>query len=111
MAASVGNRNFGILIYGNENTIGLSNIQNTICRNRIGVQIQGVNNTVQACYLGTNFSQAQGLGNLEQNLTLAAGASNNLIGGANPSLGNWIMGSGGDGVLITDTETHDNKLQ
>ncbi|HXG11885.1 MAG TPA: Calx-beta domain-containing protein, partial [Gemmataceae bacterium] len=63
-----------------------------------GITINGNNNTIEGCLIGTNIAGASGLGNVGAGITI--NGSNNTIGGTQPSQGNTIAFNGGAGVAV-----------
>nr|MBP7476338.1 Ig-like domain repeat protein [Pyrinomonadaceae bacterium] len=82
---------------------GLSNVISGNLKN--GVLITGVNasaNRILRNIIGTDLSNAAGLGNNEHGVRITSGANNNIIGGENPDDGNSIIGNGIDGIGLDD---------
>lgn len=72
-----------------------------------GIEMDGAastGNRVQGNYIGTNSGWAN-FGNLDDGVEINLGASNNTIGGANPSEGNVIANCGGNGVEVASSCT------
>ena len=68
-----------------------------------GITIEGDGNQVSSCYVGTNVSEAAGLGSEGAGI-LIRGAGGNVIGGDNSSDGNVISGNGSHGVWLVDAD-------
>ena len=78
-----------------------------------GVLIEGAaasGNLVQGNLIGTDVTGTQALGNATHGVLIAAGASNNTIGGTDPAARNLISGNQGDGILITDSGSTGNFI-
>src|SRR5262249_37155399 len=73
-----------------------------------GVLIEGDGNAVLACFIGTDSTGTKVFGVLRDAVAIAAGASNNTIGGANG--GNLIAGSGGNGVSVSGAGADGNLI-
>ncbi len=70
-----------------------------------GVLITGVNsaaNKIIKNVLGTDLSNATGIGNDQNGVRVTNGAHNNVIGGDQPDFSNTISGNGGNGIQIDD---------
>jgi len=95
----LGDQPSGIIIenQAHNNLIGLSNLDegNVICHHsREGILITGAgtsNNTVVSNKIGIGISGSSSIAN-ERGITLSDGASENIIGGANSQLRNYISG-------------------
>lgn len=85
---SIGNKNFGITVDGDHNTIGGTSpaARNVISGNGFdGVLISGCCNVVQGNFIGTNVSGTARIGNTVDGLRIdGTGAHDNLIGGTPP---------------------------
>jgi CSLREA domain-containing protein len=68
-------------------------------------------NTVQGNFIGTDASGSYALPNYSVGVWIGVGASNNIIGGADPAAGNLISGNIGDGISINDAETSGVEVQ
>ena len=105
----LGNNHEGVVIGGNDNTIGgvAAGAGNLISgNNRSGVFISGSNNHIQNNRIGTQIDGTGSLGNEANGILVVTGASNNIIGGTDSGAGNTIAFNGGDGVsLESSTET------
>ena len=76
-----------------------------------GIYLNGSsNNTLQANAIGTDPTGKVALANTGSGIKLAAGASNNLIGGATNGTGNQITNNGGAGIAVTDNTSLNNSL-
>lgn len=76
-----------------------------------GIYLNGSsNNTLQANAIGTDPTGKLALANTGSGIKLAAGASNNLIGGATNGTGNQITNNGGAGIAVTDNTSLNNSL-
>ncbi len=105
---AVPNVNSGIVIFGgsSKNTIGGQSGKGNVIsgNNGDGVTIDGLGtsqNVVEGNFIGTTFSDATGLGNNGEGVSLSNNASNNTIGGSSASAANVISGNRLDGVDIT----------
>lgn len=106
-AGGLGNRNFGILMAGSDNTIGgpTPEQRNVISGtfNGSGISIigagalAGFNNRIQGNYIGMDATGTFGVGNGGYGIFLNS-ADNTLIGGVGPQYGNLIAGNGGIGA-------------
>ena len=107
---NLGNLQDGVVVIGNENTIGglTSEQGNTIGFNRIGIALKGMgeDNTVRNNYIGTN-SFSQNLGNLAMGI-LILDAYDNVIGGRTP-YGN-VIGFNQYGMVV-ETYAANNKIR
>ena len=89
-----GNVGSGVLIHGNDGANGPTS-GNLVTANGIGVDVFG------------GVARPNGL----HGVHVMAGASGNVVGGANAFLGNHISGNGADGVRIQGAATADNRLE
>jgi len=119
--AALGNSSAGIIIdKAPNNTIGgtIAGARNIISGNDVsGVLIinAATGNLIQGNYIGTDVSGTIDLGNTERGVAIGA-ASNNVVGGTDPSSRNVISGNDGAGVYITlfgqqDLSQQDNQLK
>jgi CSLREA domain-containing protein len=84
--------------------------RNIISDNGIGIFISGgTDNKIQGNYIGTNAAGDARLGN-NQGVVLS-NTPNNTIGGTTAAARNIISGNGTWGVLISDPDSTDNKVQ
>jgi CSLREA domain-containing protein len=100
----------GVSIQGNSNTVGGTSPQarNIISGNAVGVFIAfgGVTgNRVMGNYIGTDKDGDDDLGNSFDGVHLAAGVSNNTIGGTEAGARNIISGNGRFGVTLSGGAT------
>jgi hypothetical protein len=123
--AVLSNSQVGVAILGgaSNNLIGgsMSGEGNLISGNELsGVYLQNpgtTGNRVQGNFVGTNFSGAASLGNLEYGIILVYGASNNFIGGDRfdgtglLGQGNLVSGNGDCGIVLEDSGTTGNQIQ
>ncbi len=122
--AALGNYYAGIVILegGSNNLIGGQSLSdgNLISGNGTGIVFVNTgasNNQVQGNFIGTDASGTEALGNVEDGITLVAGASNNLIGGDRftgdgpMGQGNLISGNQDDGIQLQDADTTGNQVQ
>ena len=94
------------------NSIGgtTAGARNIISGNGLGISISGgTGNKIQGDYIGTNAAGNTRLGN-NQGLVLS-NTPNNTIGGTTAAERNIISGNGTWGVLISDPDSTDNKVQ
>jgi CSLREA domain-containing protein len=94
------------------NTIGgtTAGARNIISDNGTGISISGgTDNKIQGNYIGTNAAGDARLGN-NQGVVLS-NTPNNTIGGTTAAARNIISGNGTWGVLISDPDSTDNKVQ
>jgi hypothetical protein len=76
-----------------------------------GIDLESTGNTVQGCFVGTNWGGTVGLGNGLGGIEIIDG-SNNLIGGTHPGDGNVISGNTGAGIVIlAGTVASNNMIQ
>lgn len=66
-------------------------------------------NFIQGNFIGTNPAGSEIIGNTKSGIKILD-ASNNQIGGADPSKGNLISGNGGYGILLVGAESKYNKI-
>ncbi len=66
----------------------------------VGIRIDGSDNVVQGNYLGTDPTGTESRPNGMEGIWIAAGGTNNLIGGSNPGEGNVISGNKLYGINI-----------
>jgi uncharacterized repeat protein (TIGR01451 family) len=66
-----------------------------------GIDLQTASNTVQNCFIGTDLTGTQALGNGADGIAIFE-AGYNLIGGAANGLGNVISGNGGAGIQVAN---------
>jgi CSLREA domain-containing protein len=100
--APLGNGENGILVAGDENTIGgeMGVTGNVISANvEDGVVIGGLYNDVKGNLIGTNASGSAAVGNGGHGVSVHGNL--NLIGGTGAGNGNVISANGGNGVYIT----------
>ena len=116
--ADLGNSLDGIRIDNSANNIiggTTTQTRNIISGNNIhGVRIIGsasTSNTVQGNYIGVNASGSGALGNSYNGIWVAAGASNNLLGGTAPGAGNVISGNSDTGLEIQDSNSTGNRIE
>jgi hypothetical protein len=110
----------GINIFNSPlNTIGgaAAFARNVISGNGGGVGILGIlatGNLVEGNYIGTDIAGSSAVGNGQgtsyPGISIDAGASNNLIGGAGAGAGNVISGNTNDGIDISGTGTTGNVV-
>jgi len=78
-----------------------------------GIHIQDVDTTgnqVLGNLIGTNVSGTAALSNLDKGIVIVLGASNNIIGGTTPGVGNLISGNEVDGILLWGAGTTGNQI-
>ena len=116
--ADLGNSLDGIRIDNSANNIiggTTTQTRNIISGNNIhGVRIIGsasTSNTVQGNYIGVNSSGSGALGNSYNGIWVAAGASNNLLGGTALGAGNVISGNSDTGLEIQDSNSTGNRVE
>jgi parallel beta-helix repeat protein len=114
--APLGNSDDGIVIIDSpDNIIGGSGTDegNVLSGNADeGISIEGVGSTgniVQGNLIGSNAAGDGSVANLDDGLSIIAGASLNVIGGTASGEGNVISGNAFDGVRIADSDN--NTLQ
>jgi len=116
----LGNTGAGVLVNdGQKNLVGGKNdlangifYRNTISKNEVGVQLQGVNgklNMVQGNYIGTDHTGNMDLGNTNDGVRISRTADN-TIGGTTTGERNIISGNDDDGVHIQRTQSAINKI-
>lgn len=112
-AAGVG----GIMIAAGRNLIGGTNAadRNVISGgNRHGIFLLSAgatSNSIQGNYIGVDFSGTKRLGNANNGIAVASGATRNLIGGTNAGERNIISGNTQSGVFLLDNATTGNAIQ
>ncbi len=117
-AAALGNALDGVAIgYGaTNNTVGgnTSGTRNLISGNGdAGLWLQNTGtsgNHIVSNYIGTDVSGTVPLGNLGDGVFIGFGASNNVIGGTTPGVGNLISGNGDGGVHLQNPGTTGNQI-
>jgi titin len=108
----------GVYIYGGAkyNLVGGSSAgeRNQIYQNlNNGVRIHGTStdlNTIAGNSIGTDDHDSSSLGNLGDGIFIAAGASQNIVGGSVSGAGNLISGNMESGVVISGTNTYSNTV-
>lgn len=113
-----GNLEGGILIddHANRNSIGDGSTEgmNIVSGNSgDGIEIRGTStraNSVIGNYIGVDVSGYYSLANLGNGITIADGATSNLIGDGTDPGRNIISGNAGDGVHIAGAATTDNVV-
>ena len=109
--AALGNASPGVHVLGANNTIGgtAPNDRNVISGNGAeGIRIDGAGatgNLVRGNFIGTDRTGTIDLGNAGDGISIQAGASGNLIGGAAAAMRNVIAGNTGDGIEITGSSS------
>jgi RHS repeat-associated protein len=97
---------YGIFVHGGANEDDIEN--NIISGNTLaGVFISGAgtdSNVLRGNFIGTTSDGIEALGNGDAGVSIAAGASDNLLDN------NVISGNDSHGVYISDTGTNDNQL-
>ena len=113
----LGNAGHGVLIYDSpNNTIGgtAPGTGNVIGGNFFsGVAIShdgAMGNRVQGNFIGTDVTGTAALGNDDWGVIIAAGASNNTIGGIAREAGNTIAFNHFDGVTVVNSSTINNAI-
>lgn len=103
---AIGNPLYGVLISGNNNTVGnnINNTRNLISGNPTGIEIQGNGNLFQGNYVGTNAAGTAALPNSGTGVRLTGGA-NNTVGGTSSTLRNVVSGNSNGVYLIGSTAT------
>ena len=89
-----GNADSGVLIHGNHGTSGPTS-GNLVTGNGIGTDVFG------------DVARPNG----RHGVYIVAGASGNVVGGANAYLGNHVAGNAADGVHVSGATTADNRLE
>jgi titin len=109
---ALGNSSVGVVLFGaaTNNTIGgtAAGAGNVISANSGGLAIVGngtMNNLVQGNFIGTDSSGTAALGNKNNGVAIAAGATQNTIGGTSAGARNLIAGNIGNGLLIFGSAT------
>ena len=91
----------GVVVEGSDNLIDEGNL---ISGNLLGgVVIKGSDssrNKVEGNHIGTDVSGGQGLGNGQDGVRIAEGASDNVVGGTTLAARNLISGNGQSGVAV-----------
>jgi len=116
---AMGNKNDGVFVFSgaNLNFIGKvpalgAPVGNVISGNgQSGVEISGAgatNNSLVANRIGTDRAGTYALPNRNGGVTIANGATANLIGSGAAGAGNLISGNWGDGILLTQNGTSNN---
>ena len=89
-----GNADSGVLVHGTHGTSGPTS-GNLVTGNRIGIDVFG------------DVARPNG----RHGVYIVAGASGNVVGGANAHLGNHVAGNAADGVHVSGATTADNRLE
>jgi titin len=113
----LGNTLNGIVITGPGNTIGGtdSGAGNIIAGNgQQGIYVNGTGatgNIIQGNYIGSDVNGTAEISNGLRGITVANGASSNLIGGTDPGAGNLLSGNRQNGLELTGAGTSGNLVQ
>ena len=111
--AALANQQNGILITGNNNTVGgnTAGARNIISgNNQSGVRIElASGNSVQGNYLGTDVNGTAALGNGHSGVYVTG--NNNTIGGVAAGTGNILSGNSLSGIWFTDSSCVGNLVQ
>ena len=98
-------------------TIGGGSYLNTTIANQIyqnsqqGIYLEGASSVIiSGNYIGQNMGGGS-MGNLQCGILLDDGATNNIIGGDNPTDANWIAANYQDGIRLTGTDTMNNRVK
>jgi titin len=118
-ASALGNENEGIDLAdgATATTIGgtAAGAGNVIAGNGYdGILISDPNTSgtvIEGNLIGTNSAATSALGNGENGVHIAAGASSNTVGGTAPGARNVISGNGYDGIVIHDPTTLGNVIE
>jgi hypothetical protein len=92
-------------------TLGVGNVISG--NGKYGVEITGTGtqlNVLVSNEIGTNKNGTAALGNSLGGVLIHGGASQNLVGGLSPELGNFISGNNGQGVNISGKGTSGNYI-
>ncbi len=79
-----------------------------------GIELLGAgtsNNTIQGNYIGLNSAGTGTLANRDGGISLYNGPTNNLIGGDSAAARNYVIGSGGNLIVLTGSGTAENRIQ
>ncbi len=96
----------GLTVSSDNNSIFGLNIQGFLGN---GISIaSGGHNQIGSNFIGTNATGTLGFGNLDDGISLTAGAHSNTIGGTTAANGNLISGNNGNGVRIGGSGTSQN---
>ncbi len=114
---ALGNDNDGIFVHGGaDNTViggTTAGARNVISANaNAGIEINGAGTTgtqVLGNYIGTSAAGTADLGNAQDGIFIAAGATGNTIGGTAAGAGNVISGNN-EGIEITGSSTQLNTV-
>ncbi len=115
--AALGNGADGVFVSGPENIVGGTSVgaRNLISgNNEAGVRFFGTTstgNTVLGNFIGTESSGLGDLGNGQAGVEISIGADDNLVGDTAAGARNVISGNGGDGVLISNSQTAENAVR
>ena len=74
------------------------------------IYADATNNTISGCWIGVDATGTNAAPNAFQGILIAAGASDNIIGGTNALARNVISGNAQYGIFITDTNTTGNRV-
>ena len=115
----IGNLGHGVVILtgASNNIVGgnTSATRNLISGNEeSGINFQGAgttDNQILGNFIGTDVAGTAILGNLNHGIFIGFGASNNIIGGITPGVGNLISGNAGPGIQIQNVDTASNQVQ
>ena len=111
------NSNNGVVITGASNTVGGTDVGagNLISGNhQQGIYVNGAgatNNVIQGNYIGTDATGTSEVSNGLRGITVANGASDNLIGGTDVGAGNLLSGNLQNGLELTGNGTTGNIVQ
>jgi titin len=107
----------GVSLFGSNTLLGGTTplTRNVISGNTAdGIEIIGFgsnNNRVTGDYIGTNAAGTQALPNGGSGVSVAGGATGNVIGGTSAPAGNLISSNRANGVLISGPGTNGNLVQ
>jgi len=112
-----GNGNCGVMVMGNDNTIGgrYPRQRNVISGNAEGVCISGagttgVGNMVQGNYIGTTKSGTGDLGNTADGVSIVNGSENSVGSARRAGASNKITYNGDDGVSVSGNTSTGNLI-
>jgi titin len=117
MSLAPANANNGVVITGAWNTVGGTDAGagNLISGNhQQGIYVNGAgatNNVIQGNYIGTDATGMVEVSNGLRGITVANGASDNLIGGPDIGAGNLLSGNLQNGLELTGDGTTGNLVQ
>ncbi len=79
-----------------------------------GIEVRSIpssSNAITGNYIGTDASGTRDFGNAQHGVTIASGASSNVVGGTSAGSRNIVSGNDDTGINIRDTSTISNRVE